>query len=299
MLALLVGAAALPLATADHAYSHRYVIFGRVVDAENNPVRDLTLNMAANEFFDPEGVCRGATGANLNTDAFGPTVYDPTTNEFGEFIFCFHTHKINRVEPGSAVLRIEDVPEFQPVTVNFNPEFREQYVLLKLAAPHPQAVPDILDGNYTVVGRLWQPAEGREQTVEGIKVLGDTMKRVGVNITVKDASGAVMGMAQTRTNDYGDFAVRVPVQARVTQGSVVVVADGRTFDAPADPAGVTHVQGQFDRDGGGSSQLLLVGGAVAGLAVVIGGGYWGIRKISERREEEAIREASTRRRANK
>lgn len=296
---LLALSVAFPLAAADHSYSHRYVIYGRVVDAEGNPVPSLTLDLTA-ALFNPEGACRDTTGSDLNTDAYGPTVYDPVTDEFGDFTFCFHVHQLNRVEPGRGTIVIRDMPEMPAITVEFNPYFRSQFVLIQLEEPSERANDDRVSGQYTVLGRLWREAASKTTTVEGIEVYGETLRQEPVEIELVDPSGNVVATATSQSNDYGDFAVRVPTDARFTEGTIRMAAAGENFTQPAAQSGITFFEADFPAPPSDTlKNVLVVGGGILLAGAVIGGGYYGIQKITERRELEQARANTTRKRANR
>lgn len=296
---LLLVSTALPLAMADHSYSHRYVMWGRLVDANGDPVPGMTMDLGA-ELFNPEGACRGATGSDIGTDAYGPTVYDPVTDEHGDFVFCFHVHTLNRVEPGRGFIRIQEMPEFGPLEVQFNAFLREQFVLVQLPETHENADTTAVEGAYTVLGRLWREASGRSQSVENIEVFGDVLQQEPVQVRLLDPQGNVVGNATTTTNDYGDYAVRVPTQARFTEGTVEVTAADKTTTQPAAQAGVSALEFEYDPLPNNTLRnVLTIGGAIVVLGIVVGGGYYGIQRMTERREIEAARAKSTRKRAKR
>lgn len=295
LLAVLVAAVALsPLALADHAYSHRYVIYGRVVDAEGYPVPGVVVNMGTRG-FQPEGPC--AAQPNTDTDAYGRTETRPQTNEFGEFMFCFHTHTMNRIEPPFGIVSVE--------AYNYTSEFRfdaytrVSFVTVKLDVPVDNANRQVLDQTYTVQGRLWTPA-GERVSVESVGVFGHTVDDTPVNITLRLADGQEL-KANATTNGYGDFAVRMPVSERPTGGQVTIEANGETFTGDVDPTfGVTSIRGEFGEPPTELPRTLLIAGAVVvGLAVVGGGGWYAWRRAAERREVQTARLTSTRKRARR
>lgn len=240
VLGFLALAALLPLAAADHAYSHRYVIYGRVVDAENDPVPGLTVDFGFEPPFKSEGQCANQPGTE--TEAFGPTRTSPVTNQLGEFTFCSHTHSMSRGTPGTGTIRIDslDVEE----TFTFDGFMRYSFIPIKLDRAHPSANGTALDQTYTVLGRVWRASDS-EIKVETISVYGDTIQNTDFELTVA-FDGEEPRMLTGRTNGYGDFAMRVPVSARPTGGEVTLKIDNRTFSAPVDPeTGVTHIRGQI------------------------------------------------------
>lgn len=234
--------AALPLAAADHAYSHRYIVYGRVVDAENDPVPGLTVDLGYKPPFEPEGPCGNQPGTE--TQAFGPTRNQPVTNQFGEFIFCFHTHGLSRGTPGTAIVKIESNNVQKDVV--FDGFMRYSFVPIKLESVMPTANKTANDQFYTIMGRAWEASDS-ELKIEGIGVWGDTLHNKDFNLTVEIDGRPTETIAGT-TNNYGDFSVRIPVESRPTGGKVTLHMEGVEFKSPTasiDPEfGVTHIRGQ-------------------------------------------------------
>ena len=263
-LALLTIAALAPLASADHAYSHRYIVWGRVIDAENNPVPGLTVDLGYEKPFTPEGPCANQPGTE--TEAFGPTRTTPVTNQLGEFVFCFHTHGMSRGTPGVGIVRIE--------TLGFEHRFdfdgfnRHSFVPIKLTTVQPTANKTALNELYTVQGRGWE-GESKEIKVEGVGVYGDTLHGKPYTITTM-FTGEEPQTFTGETNNYGDFAVRVPVDARPTGGKVNVTVEGyapKEYDV--DPVfGTTYAAYEFgERHMTPGASLLAILGLVAVVAL--------------------------------
>jgi len=293
-LAMLFLAAALPLAAADHAYSHRYVVFGRVVDAAGNSVPGLTVDLGYEPPFEPEGPC--ATQPNIDTEAFGPTRTQPVTNEMGEFIFCFHTHAMSRTTPGAGIIRIDSLDLDQ--RFEFDGFMRYSIVTVKLPDVHPAANTTANDATYTVVGRAWQAA-GTDIRIEGIRVYGDTIQNTPVEVTLA-YNGQEPVTVTTRTNGYGDFAVRVPVVERATSGTVTVTIENSTFTSAVTDSGMSAVRAEVAKANDPFVAKALLGVGIAAAVVVGGGAVWyTTNKVRAAREERINRERSERRRANK
>lgn len=260
-LILLALTALAPLALADHAYSHRIVIYGRVIDAEGKPFPGLTVG-ATPQNMETEGQC--GSQPMTETDAFGPTQTKPVTNEHGEFTFCIHAHRLSRAAPGNIVIRIESLNYLQ--TVNVDPFLRVHYVPIQLdQASAPARAPAFTD--HTILGRLWDPADD-EVKVEGVPVFGSTIDRTPVNITLTLTNGTSI-RTNTTTNNYGDFAVRVPLDEPADAARVTIEASGRTFEEDADPlTGATFVRAEYGERPTGRSMTAIV---VIGAVVVAGG----------------------------
>lgn len=286
--------AIVPLAAADHAYSHRYIVFGRVVDAENDPVPDLTVDLGYEEPFEPEGPCANQPGTE--TEAFGPTRTSPVTNQFGEFTFCFHTHSMSRGTPGAGILKIESLGVEQ--RFEFDGFMRYSFVPIKLNTTQSTANTTLLSQFYTVQGRSWRP-EGADVRVEGIRVYGDTVKFSPVNITFTYNGNEPMKV-NTSTNGYGDFALRIPVTERPTSGTVTIEVANETFTQDITPLGVTQFRAELAEIKDPFVAKALIGLGVAAVVVAGGGALWfATSRVRAARDERLVRETSTRKRANK
>lgn len=289
-----VAMAILPLAGADHAYSHRYIVYGRVVDAENNPVGGLTTDLGYEKPFTPEGPCASQPGTE--TDAFGPTRQSPVTNQFGEFIFCFHTHAMSRTTPGVGILSVPALEVEE--RFEFDGYMRYSFLLIKLPSAHPDANKTVLDEFYTVHGRAWRPT-GADTRVESVRVYGDTLHNMPVNVTLT-ADGKEPVRLSTRTNNYGDFSIRIPVTSRPSSGEVTMEIDNQTFRSPVENTGITSFRAEIPKTRDPFVAKLLLGLGVVAAVVVGGGAVWyASNRLKASRDERVRREGSTRKRANK
>lgn len=293
-LMLLATTVLLPMAEADHAYSHRYVIFGRLLDSEGNPVPGQTVQLGFRDVGNVEGRC--ATQPRTETDAFGRTEDRPVTNEFGEFMFCAHVHSLSRAIPGHAILNVVEANVTKEIELDVYR--RMSYVPIELAEPHPNANKEALQRSYTVVGRLWREASADH--VEGIRVFGETVNNAPVNVTLEYDGKTVT--ANTTTNNYGDFAVRVPVDSRPTAGTVRIQAEGETFSGAIEPrVGTTALKPELEEAStpiATSKTLWIVVGLLAAAGIVVGA-FLAFRRIAAQREEASIRATAQRKRANK
>lgn len=293
-LALFAITALAPMAEADHTYSHRYVVFGRVVDAAGNPVQGLGTNLGYRD-FQPEGAC--ANQPNTETEAFGVTRTTPVTNEYGEFIFCFHAHRMSDQLEGHGII---DIAELQLThEFEFDAHTRHSFVFIQLNETHPRANPTILDESYTIMGNVWRETS-KDTYLDGVKVYGLTIDNAPVNITFTYNGNEPIRLNAT-TNAYGNFAIRVPVTERPTSGTVTIEVANETVTHPIDGTyGVTAAKVTLERVSDPFLSKLLIGAGILAAVAVVGGGSWyGVRKMQARREEERARGASTRRRANK
>lgn len=293
---LLASTTLLPLAASDHAYSHRYVIYGRVVDADGNAVPGLAVSLTTRD-VETEGACADQPGTD--TEAFGRTMDRRVTNPYGEFMFCRHVHSMARSLPGTATIVLEGANN-HTTEVRLDPYYRVSFVPITLPEVRTDANADSLSKEYTVIGRLWREGNARTH-VEGIRVFGETLDNAPVNVTL-EMPGAEPIRVNTTTNNYGDFAVRVPVSARPTAGSVVIEVENRTYRQDVDPkVGTTAFKTEIPAEssfGVSRTTLYAVIGVVAAAAIVAAA-VIGFRRAAARREEDAVRSRTERRRANK
>ena len=233
LLALVALALLAPVAGADHVYSHRYLVHGRVVDAAGAPVPGVEVRFAF-PGLQVEGGCGGQAGTQ--TDAFGPVRFVNVTNARGEFMTCAHAHAMPA--NGSASVRVTAPGLDASAEAPVDPEQRWSYLVVRLDAAHPAANASLLAAEHTVLGRAWRPGPA---TLEGVRVLGATAGGVKVAVTLHPAEGEPV-RADATTNPYGDFAVRLPLAAAPGAGRVVVEAGNITFEAPLDASGATALR---------------------------------------------------------
>lgn len=292
-LVLLAGAAFIPLAAADHAYSHRFILYGRVLDSEGNAVQGVTVNLGYSDFH-PSGACENQP--DTETEAHGITRTEPVTNQYGEFIFCFHVHEMPRALPGTGIVRIDE--ERFNETIQFDPYFRVAFYTAHLDHVSEKANKESLEKSYLIQGRLWRPA-GKLVYVEANPVFGYTSNNVPVNITFEH--DGTTETFTTKSNNYGDFAYRVNTTKRVTDGKVTIEAGGESHTYGVDgKSAMTIAEVELAKQTDPVLKgLLYVGGGIVLLAVVGGAGWYGWRRVSQAREERIIRERAQRKRANK
>ncbi|HUR68739.1 MAG TPA: hypothetical protein VM370_05785 [Candidatus Thermoplasmatota archaeon] len=290
-----VALAFVPLAAADHAYSHRYIVWGRVIDAENNPVPGVTVDLGYEKPFNPEGACANQPGTE--TDAYGPTRTSPVTNQFGEFTFCFHHHSMSRSTPGTGILRIDSLNVEK--RIEFDGYMRYSYVVVKLDSTQPTANKTSLATEYTLQGRAWRPS-GSDIRIESIRVYGDTVHNKPVNLTFT-YNGKDPITLNTTTNNYGDYSVRVPVTERPTSGKVTMVIENETFTADIDGStGISYIRAELKKPTDPFVTKFLIGLGIVAAVVVGGGALWfASNRVKASRDERILREQTNRKRANK
>jgi len=207
---LLVGAGP---AAADHAYSHRYVIVGRVIDVLGEPAMGWFAS-ATFSGVTPDGAC------SLSPQSA------PTTNAYGDFFLCYHVHAISG---GTVTVSGDSFSQ----SFNLNLNLRKTVVSIQLpgtwATKDANAVSNF-PTQYTVRGRVWQPAPGTN--LEGVPVNGVALTNEPVSVHMIYNSGSERAPAPAPvTNAYGDFATTISLGDALTGGVVHVTAHGVAVSA--------------------------------------------------------------------
>lgn len=198
-----------PSALADHVYSHRYVLEGRLVGSDGVPLPGRLVEFFSDGEDFPEP-CRD-----------GP--HQSVTDEWGDFRFCFHHHEL---APGTSVgVRSGNASVERPADAAM------RRTVVTLREPNETGVaPANWSSTYRISGRAWQvgPTSLEDVEVYGVAVIG-----LPVNLTVHGDDGSEQRF-QTVTDGFGDFDLVVETPG--TQDvSLSVEATGRPqpvhFDA--------------------------------------------------------------------
>ncbi len=207
--ALILAAAVLPGALAEHAYSHQYRLRGRVLDAVGLPIVGLKLEV-------------GTRGVPVLGPCTGFTAADRTTDDYGDFEACLHVHEF----PPNAGLSLLIHGDEQAAPVDA--DLRVTTFFLKVANLTGSPYPADWNRTYLVEGRVWQSTEpGR---VDGVPVRGVALPNETVRLTLA-AAGAVFRVNAT-TNEHGDYAVRFHLPFDLHDGNMTASANGVERTAP-------------------------------------------------------------------
>lgn len=268
---LLLALLALPsLVQADHVYSHRYVVDGRLLGSDGLPLpgREVTISVQGDDFLER---CREGS--------------EPVTDERGDFRFCYHIHAL---QAGSYVnVTYGNATAMRSVDV----AFRRTHVLLRETNETGIAPPNWSE-TYRISGRAWRPGPIE---LEGVQVFGEAVIGLPVNLTVH-GQNATPAVFTTRTDGYGDFDLELTVlpDAKPEEITMTLEAMGRgqpvalesffhrsyspiyvaLTDAPDVPDRPIDVSPQTDPSAPGSgtprvSPVLVVAMALALVAAVV------------------------------
>ncbi len=188
-------------AVADHAYSHRYLVSGRVIDALGDPVEGITVAVSL-QGMESEGACPSSPTRN-------------PTDGWGDYWFCYHVHSFG---PGAQVT-IAASGQTYARAADVNLRKTVQNVALTVPEPASSKNASVLSQfrtTYTLRGRVWQPQVGA--VLEGIRVEGIALANVAVHATMSSDAGP--GVGHLSTDAYGDYSTRFTVGSRITSGTV-------------------------------------------------------------------------------
>lgn len=200
LLALLLA----PVAGADHVFSHRVYVVGRVIDSEGLPVPGQAVNVTL------EGI-RGGRCFDSRPETTSPT---------GDYEVCRHAHEI---PAGTmATVRVAGAQR----TVELDPDLRHASASLRIDGPSPAR--DVhgertFARTFLVQGRAFELlAAPREE--EGVSV---DARPLGDNVTVTLRTGEdVLAEATASPDEHGIFRAELAVDA-IPPGALVRAVAGR------------------------------------------------------------------------
>lgn len=201
---VLTLALVVPGALADHVFSHRIYLVGRVVDAQGLPVAGAPIEITPS--FRVGGACFDSK--------------PNATRAQGEFEICRHAHALP--ENASLKVVIEGVERELPM----DPDLR--LVSLHLQLPGPARTIDLtgvreFNRTYVVAGRHFARV-AEPIAVEGVLVNGTPLAG---NVTARmTAAGSVVAEGNASPDEHGDFEIVLDI-GTIPEGALVHVESGR------------------------------------------------------------------------
>lgn len=202
---LLLGLVMLaPVAVADHAFSHRVYVVGRVIDANGQPAAGLAVNVTF-EGFAPNGLCYDSK--------------EEITGSRGDYEVCRHAHAIP--PDAAATVRVLDASRRVPV----DPDLRHAVASFQLdrAAPARDIAGERhFARTFHVTGRsfVMLPDPVRE---EGVAVNATPLAE---NVSVELRAGeVVLASGSDVPDEFGRFLLDLDV-AELPAGALVRVRAG-------------------------------------------------------------------------
>lgn len=248
-----------PTALADHSFSHRIYVSGRVIDADGRPAA---------------GVPVALTFANLSAGGLCFESKEEITGPQGDYEICRHAHVIPA--NASVTIRARNATRTVPV----DPDLRQASANLQVdrEVAHDVAGERTFPREYAVHGASFSllPTPTSE---EGIVV---NATPATVNVTVFLAQGIrILAMANVSPNERGRFHATLPVE-EIPDGSVVRVRGGLAVTEEIASAlyrrsdvGLAHDLRLFDGPGDdapGSRTPLPAWIAIAAMALALSAG---------------------------
>lgn len=214
-LVLVALALVAPVAVADHAFSHRVVVTGRVVDVEGLPAPGVRPVLRF-EGVDVGGACFDSR--------------DERAGAHGDFGICRHAHVLR--EGGRVNVTVGDASVEAPL----DKDLRKASVLLQL--PVARTMRDLeADRTFPTLFRV----EGRAlryttepQEAEGIPVAAVPL---GANVTVSlvASDGTVLATREVRHDEHGDYEAELQVSDVPEGARAAATAGGAAWSVPASP----------------------------------------------------------------
>lgn len=279
--------AAVP-ASADHVYSHRYLVYGRVVDADGMPLEGLNVQPDLSNFADYEGGCGQETRQQLTTDAAGL------------YYFCGHVHSSGSSTHQISVAVTDGQTILDQQTLSSDPDLRRSHVNFQLDDPFPdrRGDTDAFNDSYRLRGVIWQEEDTR---LERVTVNGVTYNHepVWANITTADGTTHPGTFVPSPFNDpstvdqgdehrgvtdtYGDFVFTWSnLPADLEGAEVTVVSQGETVTEPLDTTHRYHTSAlKLPGPGPNLTVLWVIGGIIAAGVI----GYFAYGPAKERWDE--------------
>lgn len=203
---LVLLAVATPVAEADHVFSHRTYVVGRVVDADGNPAAAMPVTLQfAN--LTPGGRC-----FDSRTEVTGPQ---------GDFTVCRHTHAL----PSNASVTV--TAGNVSATVPVDPDLRHAVAHLRL--DEPSQARDIggerlFERTYRVQGRVFTLLHAPENA-EGVPV--NATPRSGANVTIRLVGpGGTLAERVAQVDEMGAYEASLELEGAVPEGATVRVESG-------------------------------------------------------------------------
>lgn len=206
----------LPLAAADHVFSHRVVVAGRVVDAEGMPAPALPVTVRI-------------VGMPVAGKCFDSR--EERTGPQGDFVVCRHAH----VAPQG--VRVNVTVGNASAEAPLDPALRR--VAFHLRLPDARPARDIegerlFARTFHVEGRVMRVAEGNA-SVEGVNVTALPEGGQTARVALESASGA-LASANATVNEHGDYSIDLEASDVPEGARVRVAVAGGEHVVPADVA---------------------------------------------------------------
>lgn len=226
-LAAVAFAPILENAAADHVYTHRYIIQGRVVDEEGRPVQGAVVNVELKGWFPADEGVEGPCPQEQAGQRTGERTFAAQTSPLGDYRFCIHAHQL--IDAGSVVVTVGNQ------SAEEDKDMRSRIHLVHFTvASGVGAVGDTerFNSEAGIRGRLWRPLSSGDR-IEGIPAEGVAIARAPIHVTLVKPDGTEETGNGT-TNNYGEFGVQFDYEGSLEGAQYVVRASGEEWTIDAD-----------------------------------------------------------------
>lgn len=298
--------AGVPEAEAAHEWGHRFMIFGRILDADGEPAQnlDVTLSIKTTQEPHPQMTvptdCSGLyysqsqaqRPGDFRTEQGRLHIHNPDWPSDPEYFVAtpYADYREDALQPGQP-LSEDQLREYALRVASADKDVQNTHANIRLEEtldPDP-ACPEDEDWTQTYVVR------GKVQLNEGTRRLDQVRETVEVTLETTDGE-----QAQTvETNEGGEYIAEFS-NVTVEEGARITATwNGNTERGSVDTefraSTVNIIEREWPWDAPGVRIFL----GILAVIAVIGLAAWGVLKVKDRRETQKARRTTTRKRANK
>lgn len=194
-------------------YSHRYLLSGRILDADGDPVVGVPIPYGFTGFSGND-LCDGVPQRGV-------------TDAYGDFSYCFHLHDL---DPGDQISFRVKAAEIRR-DVNLLTRWTHENVKTKNATMGAEPPADFHRA-YALSGKVWQQTQAGD--LDGVHVKGVAVAGVNVSVRATDEPSNETVLGNATTDEYGEYAVKLRFAKDVTYGHVTITAMNRSLELPLD-----------------------------------------------------------------
>lgn len=213
-------------AVADHVYTHRFVVSGRLVDASGAPVAGVEVEAIVDGASSRNGEC-DPSAREIRRTVLNLSPNWNRTNAFGDFEVCVHAHGLRA--NSTAGLRVGD--ELVPLRVD-----RDARIAFASRTVAARAEPANASAALLVRVRVWEPSS-IPLRLDGVAASGSTMADRLLHVTLRFANGTAKKL-EIATDPYGDAAAYVPVPPGASGTARVAWNATHALERPFGPGGL-------------------------------------------------------------
>lgn len=303
--------AGVPDAEAAHQWGHRFMIFGRILDADGEPVQGLDVTLSIKTTQEPhpqmtvETDCMGIYYSQTQQQRPGDVRLDggrlhihnrewPSNEEY--FVSTpYADYREDALQPGQP-LSEDQLRQFAIRVGSADKDVQNTHANIRLDEsldPDPQCPEgEHWTQTYAVRGKV-QRNEGTNRVDMSDSQEADHV----VDVTIETADG--QREESVSTNQAGEY-IALFENVTVEDGARITATwEGNTEEGEADTEFRATTVNIVVREWPWESTGVQIFLGILAVVAVIGLGAWGVLKVKDRRETQKARESTTRKRANR